>query len=234
MIRNLPISLAVAALFTLPRVAFAQAAPPPVLAPAPAPVPAPAPPPPPPPMAAPPPPVLAPVAPSPVVLVTPPPPAPSGTPVELMSLRLMREKGISRAGRVRERGPRPRRHRRGASAQRGQRRHGQVVHDALRLRRGRLHLDDTRVQRSRGRAQVPRARTARPARTGGCSSASATRAWASGSARRRPTESARAAWSKWTFREPSSRSEPVRPRRRSMPPARRARFSPARLPACGT
>jgi hypothetical protein len=89
--RNLPISLAVAALFTLPRAAFAQAAPP-------APVPAPEAPPPPPPMLAPaPPPTMAPVAPpAPVVVVTPPLAAPpsGGTPVELMSLRLMREKGI--------------------------------------------------------------------------------------------------------------------------------------------
>ncbi len=91
MIRNLPISLAVAALFAVPRAAFAQATPPPAPMPAPAPVEAP-------PVApAAPPPVLAPVAPAPpVVIVTPPPAAPAsgGSPVELMSLHLMLQKGI--------------------------------------------------------------------------------------------------------------------------------------------
>jgi hypothetical protein len=92
-IRNLPISLAVAALFTIPRAAFAQAAPTPLPAPGPAAAPpAPAPVLAPPVMA--PSPVLAPPAPS-VVVVTPlPEPATGGTPVELMSLRLMHEKGI--------------------------------------------------------------------------------------------------------------------------------------------
>jgi hypothetical protein len=93
-IRNLPISLAVAALFTLPRAAYAQAAPPPAPLPAPAPTaPAEAPA----PVLAPPPAVLplAPPAP-PVVVVTPPPSG--GSPVELMSLRLMREKGILTQG----------------------------------------------------------------------------------------------------------------------------------------
>lgn len=93
MTRNLPISLAVAALFTLPRAAFAQAAPAPVPAPVPAPAPAPeqAPP----PVLAPAPPMLAPVAPAaPTVVVVAPPPPPASSPVELMSLRLMREKGI--------------------------------------------------------------------------------------------------------------------------------------------
>ncbi len=111
MIRKLPISLAVAALFTLPRAAFAQTAPPPAPLPAPALAPAvtPAPP---PPAVAPPPVVLAPVP-------APPPagprprgaasradcggrrvaPVPAAAPSpklrsRLMSLKLMREKGI--------------------------------------------------------------------------------------------------------------------------------------------
>ena len=96
-IRHLPISLAVAALFTLPRVAFAQAAaPPPMPAPVPAPAPAPvAPPPAPAPVIAPP--MLAPVepAPPPVVVVTPPAPAPAPAySAELMTLKLMKEKGV--------------------------------------------------------------------------------------------------------------------------------------------
>lgn len=93
MIRHIPISLAVVVLFTLPRAALAQGTlPPPAPGPMPAPV-APAP------VPAPvvPPPMLAPVepAPPPVVVVTPPAPAPvPAYAAQLMTLKLMKDKGI--------------------------------------------------------------------------------------------------------------------------------------------
>jgi hypothetical protein len=90
-IRKLPVSLAVAALISVPQVVYAQTtAPAPVLAP-------------PPPVAAPalppaPPPTLAPVepqaAPPSLVVVTPPAPASTPTPFELMTLKMMLDKGI--------------------------------------------------------------------------------------------------------------------------------------------
>jgi hypothetical protein len=94
-IRKLPVSLAVAALFSIPRVVHAQTTPAPILAPAPAPVPTPvvtpAPP-----LTAAPPPVLAPAEPpATTVYVTPAPaPAPSTSPIELMTLKVMLQKGI--------------------------------------------------------------------------------------------------------------------------------------------